>query len=91
MEMYSTDNQGHYPVNLGQLTPKYLKTLPECPRAGAVTYRVYTGQGPMNNPGFEDYYYVECHGGNHTNVSISGNYPAYDAISGLIERPLKAP
>lgn len=86
-EMYATDNLGHYPKTMAQLTPKYLKTLPECSTVGSVTYRAYTGQGPNNNPGFEDYYYLECHGKNHTNVSVSGNYPAYDGISGLIERP----
>ena len=87
MEMYSSDNSGKYPPNIDMLTPNYLKTIPECPASARVTYKYYGGQGPANNPGFQDYYYVECHGENHTHVSIKGHYPAYDGISGLIERP----
>lgn len=38
------------------------------------------------NKGYEDYYYVECYGENHTSVSVTGNYPAYNGIHGLVER-----
>lgn len=86
MEMYSTDFSGKYPSSLDLLTPKYLKTIPECDAAGKVTYRLYTGDGPMNTAGFQDYYYVECGGENHSRASVHANYPAYDGISGLIER-----
>ncbi len=87
MEMYSTDYSGMYPPDINYLTPNFLKTLPECPAAGKVTYKAYFGQGPNNHPGFQDYYYVECHGENHTDVAVKGHYPAYDGISGLFERP----
>lgn len=87
MEAYSTDFSGKYPSNLDQLVPKYLKALPECEAAGKVSYKLYTGQGPANNPGYEDYYYLECHGQNHSDSGIRGHYPAYDGISGLLERP----
>ena len=87
MEMHSTDYSGMYPPDINLLTPNYLKTIPECPSSGSVTYKAYFGQGPNNHPGFQDYYYVECHGKNHTAVSVEGHYPAYDGISGLIERP----
>lgn len=86
-EMYSTDWSGKYPPRMSLLAPNYLKTLPECPAAGRVTYRATTGATANNNPNFEDYYYVECHGSNHKAVSVTANYPAYDGISGLIERP----
>ena len=87
MEMYSTDYSGQYPPDIKLLAPNYLKTIPECPSVGSVTYKGYFGQGPNNHPGFQDYYYVECHGKNHTAVSVEGHYPAYDGITGLIERP----
>lgn len=38
LEMYSTDYGGRYPTSLAQLTPNYLKTLPQCPTAGRDTY-----------------------------------------------------
>lgn len=87
LEMYSTDWSGKYPSNLEVLTPKYLKTLPECPAAASMTYRVQFGPGQTFNPdNYEDYYYVECHGSNHGVVSVTGNYPSYNGIQGLIER-----
>lgn len=86
-EMYSTDWSGQYPSTIDKLTPNYLKTIPECPSAGSITYSAMVGQAANNNPGFKDYYYVECHGANHTAVSVKANYPAYDGITGLIERP----
>ena len=87
MEMYSTDWSGKYPTSLGQLTPKYLKTIPECPWAGEVTYTLQTGLNvAYNSRGFRDYYFVQCEGENHTAVSVPPNYPQYDGIQGLIER-----
>lgn len=87
LEMYSTDWSGKYPTSLNALTPNYLKSIPECPSAGSMTYRVYFGPNARCNPDhYEDYYYVECYGQNHDRVSVTGNYPAYNGIQGLIER-----
>ena len=87
LEMYSTDWSGHYPRNLEALTPNYLKTIPECPTAGRVTYRLTVGlNAPSNSGSFEDYYLIECTGRSHANVSVPPNYPMYDGIQGLIER-----
>ena len=88
MEMYSTDWGGKYPTAIGLpgLAPNYLKTIPECPAAGSSTYTALFS-GALNTAGYQDYYYISCNGGNHTAVSVSGNYPAYDGIQGLIERP----
>ena len=72
---------------MAKLTPNYLKTIPECPAAGTITYSATIGASANNNPNFQDYYYVACNTANPTAVSISGAYPAYDGISGLIERP----
>lgn len=86
MEMYSTDWSGKYPAGaaLTSLTPNYLKTLPKCPAANSMTYVSNTSTG--NTKGYKDYYYVSCNGANHTAVDVSGNYPAYNGIVGLIER-----
>ncbi len=86
MEMYSTDFSGMYPPTMDLLIPNYLKTIPECPAAGSVTYRLTTGSVAYNNPGFQDYYFFECAGPNHTSVSVPVNYPQYDGITGLVER-----
>ena len=88
--MYSSDWEGKYPSSLSQLTPKYLKTIPECPAAGSVTYKSLIGPGTAYNTGtangFQDYYFIYCGGENHAAVSVPENYPQYDGISGLIER-----
>jgi prepilin-type N-terminal cleavage/methylation domain-containing protein len=87
LEMYSTDWSGKYPSSTTLLTPNYLKTIPECPAAASVTYVATFGPtAPMNSAGYQDYYYVECNGSNHTAVSVTANYPAYNGIQGLIER-----
>ena len=90
MEMYSTDWSGKYPTGgMNLLTPNYLKTIPECPAAGSVTYSADFGAsgGPTyNTAGFQDYYWITCATTNHTAVSVSADYPQYDGIQGLIER-----
>ena len=88
VEMYSTDWSGKYPTaGMGLLTPNYLKTIPECPAAGSVTYAASFGIGsPYNAAGFQDYYFIQCGGPNHASVSVPANYPQYDGIQGLIDR-----
>ena len=87
LEMWSTDNSGQYPDSLEKLTPDYLRSIPECPAAAAVTYKAYFGpKAKGNSQGYADYYYVECAGHNHTAVSVEGDYPAYNGVQGLIER-----
>lgn len=84
-EMYSTDWGGRYPATLEQLTPRYLKTIPECAAAGEVTYRS-TRSVAYNSPGFQDYYFIYCHGDHHEYMGLPENYPQYDGIVGLMER-----
>ena len=84
--MYSTDYRGMYPKTLDLLTPNYLKSIPECPSAGRVTYTMKS-TAAYNTAGFQDYYFIRCEGKNHTAVSVAENYPQYDGIQGLIERP----
>ena len=87
LEMYSTNHQGKYPPSMDLLTPNYLKTIPECPAAGSITYRVTFGlNAPMNTHRYNEYYYLECHGNNHRDKGVIGDYPAYNGTMGLVER-----
>lgn len=86
LEMYATDWSGRYPNSLDKLTPNYLKTIPDCPSAGTVTYRAHFGPKAKGNPEeYKDYYYVECAGSNHTTLGLAPDFPAYNALQGLIE------
>jgi len=80
LEMYSTDFEGRYPEALGTLTPDYLKYIPTCPSVGSVTYVGVTASEP-------DLYTVICSGHNHAEVDVAANYPQYNSVEGLIERP----
>ncbi|MGV8118830.1 MAG: protein kinase [Candidatus Xenobiia bacterium LiM19] len=77
MEMYSSDNQGRYPHNLGAITPGYMKTIPTCPAARKITYLYTRTQVP-------DCYTVWCQGENHR-PSHEGNLPEYDANQSINE------
>lgn len=78
-EMWSTDNNGRYPKNLDQLTPNYLKYIPECPKAGKPTYNFTSTTAP-------DGYALFCEGSHHADVGIPADYPKYNSVEGLIER-----
>jgi hypothetical protein len=75
--MYSTDNQGLYARDLTLVTPKYLKTIPQCPAAKKETYsESYLAKAKG--------YTVYCQGQFHTSVGMLANYPQYNSYSGLI-------
>lgn len=62
LEKYYKEHYNKYPESLAQLTPKYLKTIPECSATGKDTYsESYT---VLNNPGHRAYT-VFCSGINH--------------------------
>jgi len=79
LEMYSTDNAGQYPRKLSEITPNYLLTLPTCTQAGKVTYE-YNVSKKL------DYYTTWCNGYYHRECGVP-NYPQYDSVNGLIEKP----
>ena len=88
MEMYSTDWSGKYPTSLEVLVPNYLKTIPECPAAGSVTYRAQFNQGRQwNYADFQDYYVVWCDGEIHAYQDVPDGFPFYDGIRGIIRNP----
>ncbi len=81
LEMYSTDNSGHYPTSLKKLVPDYLKFIPTCAAAGKDTYSA-TYESGMN----PDWYKFHCSGAHHTKVGAPPNYPQYNSTQGLIRR-----
>ena len=79
LEICAYDAEGFYPPAIADLTPTYLKTLPECPVAGTDTYSgSYTTAIPA------DFFYY-CEGTFHSGFAPT-DYPQYDAGDGLIER-----
>lgn len=78
LEMYSTDNSGHYPDSLTKLTPDYLRIIPTCPAAGKQTY--IDSYQVSQNP---DAYTFYCIGDNHSDAGIPENHPRYDSSNGI--------
>jgi len=80
MEMYSTDNEGHYPTGgMTKLTPDYIILIPSCISAASST--VYTSSFSCRmNP---DAYTFFCRGDNHTLLNVGTNYPQYSSTMGL--------
>jgi hypothetical protein len=76
LEMYATDNAGQLPTSLSQVTPNYLKIVPQCPTAGKVTYKYFhTGTA----------YTIYCGGCWHHAARIDApNYPQYSSDKGLL-------
>jgi hypothetical protein len=81
LEMYSTDNSGYYPTQLGSLTPKYLRIIPVCPAAGQDTYSA--SYRMSTEP---DAYEYCCQGQAHKAAQVPANHPRYDSTNGLTER-----
>ena len=80
-EMWYVDHDGAYPESLSQLTPEYLKRIPQCPASGTDTYTATyrLEKEPVN-------YRVNCTSDHFLVDTVSG-YPAYDGERGLIESP----
>ncbi|MFA5504517.1 MAG: hypothetical protein WC314_04250 [Vulcanimicrobiota bacterium] len=86
LEMYSTDYSGRYPQDISKITPNYLKTMPQCPAAGRDTYsESYRTEQPDGSQW--EVYYFHCSGANHADLGLPPNFPAYNGLEGLIERP----
>ncbi|MCE7874620.1 hypothetical protein DYH09_30215 [bacterium CPR1] len=84
LEMYSSDNEGRYPVDLGGLTPNYLKVIPGC----AATGKKDTYSGSYEAQAGPDSFTIFCKGENHTRAGyprLTANFPQYTARFGLVE------
>ena len=81
LEMYATDNSGHYPDSLSKLSPDYLRHIPTCASAGKDTY------SPSYQSSVEpDAYTFYCSGHHHKAVGVGPNYPQYNSTTGLTSR-----
>lgn len=82
LEMYSTDYGGRYPENTRLLVGEYLKMLPTCPSAGRDTYsETYQVNSQPDN------YSFCCRGNHHRSAGIPADYPRYNGMEGLSDRP----
>lgn len=75
LEMYSTDYQGRYPAKLAELTPDYLRSIPQCPAAGSDSYSA-TYKHTDKPYSFE----VACQGDHHGQGT---NLPSYNSETGI--------
>lgn len=83
LEVYGSENGGHFPASLATLTPNFLKTLPTCPSVHSDTYSASFLSG--SNP---DGYTIVCGTLGHVQCGVSvANYPQYTSIRGLVEQP----
>ncbi|MCA9781123.1 MAG: hypothetical protein KC800_30595, partial [Candidatus Eremiobacteraeota bacterium] len=84
LENYADANSGKYPPvesGLSALVPDYLEELPLCPVGGEKqTYTYYGTDHETNIAKLKSYYYIECHGGNHTKAGVEGDFPAFSTI-----------
>lgn len=83
LEMYSTDNSGHYPPSISSLTPAYLRSIPTCASAGRDTYTASYKVFVARNKGETDAYTFFCSGNYHSFIGVAGDYPQYDSRNGL--------
>jgi prepilin-type N-terminal cleavage/methylation domain-containing protein len=90
LEMYSTDNEGHYPIEAGapgleRIAPGYISSVPTCQSAGFDTYS--ESYEAFMNP---DAYTFFCTGANHVELETlpdGQDWPQYTSKFGLAARP----
>lgn len=86
LEMYASDNKGHYPKDLDALIPKnYLRMIPSCPSHG--TRDDYTYEVSVKPDAFS----MVCKG-DHASAYRGFNadphgFPQYSAVNGLLDHP----
>ena len=86
LEMYASDNQGHYPASMRALVSgNYLKRIPTCPAAATATYDLDYQVSPKG-----DEFTICCSGNHHwlawriLGVEGRSDVPAYNSRQGLI-------
>lgn len=81
LEIYSSENQAHYPPSIMLLTPNFLKSFPECPAVSAPTYI-----GSYASASQPDIFTIYCQSAAHVTYNISPNYPQWHSISGVQDK-----
>ncbi len=77
ISQYEVDKK-HYPDELSEVVPTYIKAVPECPVAEIDTY----SEGYLVTTD-RDIYTIHCKGENHTIVNLGTDEPWYSPSSGL--------
>lgn len=77
LEMYGADFKGSYPHSLSMLSPHYLEHLPVCPAGG--NYR-YQKEAKLRT------FTIQCCRDVHREAGVTGNFPAYLPVQGVIEK-----
>jgi len=80
LEVYSTENDRHFPASLTNLTPTYIQSVPTCPSAGSGTPYVQ-GFVSMSNPSA---YTLTCKGSWHTDLGLPEDAPSFHYGTGLV-------
>ena len=96
LESYSVENGGRYPSKLTELTPQYLKTVPECisRKPSELGRRTYARLGvEFSEYAYQqrtepDGYLISCQTGVHP---APKGYPQYDSVAGLVGLPDRTP
>jgi hypothetical protein len=84
LEMWSSDNKGHYPDRLEQVAPSYLRTIPTCPSAGIDTYSAsYSSTKADPGQRTKDFFSVCCKGEHHREAGAAADFPRYNSLEGL--------
>lgn len=87
LEMWATDNNGEYPESMDQLTPDYLRLIPECPAAQEDTYSAtYTRTPKVGDDPYSAGYKFYCSGHHHSAVDVPADHPQYNSVEGLVEQ-----
>lgn len=74
-------NNGHYPISLSELVPKYIELLPHCPTTAIDTYS--TGYESKREEGkLPPSYRCGCKGENHVLAGTPADRPEIDSFSG---------
>lgn len=77
-EMYSVDNNGHYPTKIAMLVPSYLRQVPQCPATAGSSYETNYTQA-MSPDSFD----IPCPAPMaHPNPPVTANV-WYDSAGGL--------
>lgn len=81
LQMYRTDNGGHFPDRLNKISPKYLRSIPTCPSAHLESYSALYRR--VRDKSGKESYQTACQGDNH---GLGPDLPGYSSDQGLIER-----
>jgi hypothetical protein len=82
LEMYSTDNGGHYPHTLTTIAPGYMRSIPTCPSAGQNEGYIKSYERAES----PDTFTIYCKGHFH-DPQAPADYPLFSSTAALSIKP----